>query len=162
MYYLHEELFESSFESHQKKIIEFCTTRLWQSADNTDILKYAILKKVFLVSLGGGHYRHWQAANKLTKKAKFASSGLIKLNFGQNCGQSSNMSYWHLHQAVEALKRVKLMLLFTNLFYWSISYQTPHYSPFRSPSQPTSQHRPAGAQKDDDATHCWTSRPALD
>ena len=36
-----------------------------------------------------------------------------------------------------------------------------HYALFLSPSQPTSQNRPQGAQKNEDATHCWTSRPAL-
>ena len=52
---LHEELFETSFVSHQKKIIEFCTKRHWQFADYIDILKYAIFQtEVLNVSLFGG------------------------------------------------------------------------------------------------------------
>ena len=35
------------------------------------------------------------------------------------------------------------------------------YAPFWSPSQPISQHRPRGAHKDEEATQCWTSWPAL-
>ena len=38
--------------------------------------------------------------------------------------------------------------------------QGTHYSPSRSPWQPSSQHRPTGAQKDDDATNLWTSWPS--
>ena len=37
----------------------------------------------------------------------------------------------------------------------------PHYAPFWSPLQPLSQHWPRGAQKDEEATQCWTSWPDL-
>ena len=36
-----------------------------------------------------------------------------------------------------------------------------HYAPFWSPLQPLSHHRPRGAQKDKEATQCWTSWSAL-